>query len=38
MSESDNPSAAYRPCERMLGRLGTTQSSTTRRLLETLRR
>jgi DNA-binding SARP family transcriptional activator len=34
----DRVIAADRRCERMLGRLGTTPSSTTRQLLETLRR
>jgi DNA-binding SARP family transcriptional activator len=36
--DEDRVIAAYRRCERMLGELGTTPSTTTRRLLETLRR
>jgi DNA-binding SARP family transcriptional activator len=36
--DEDRVIAAYRRCERRLGELGTTPSSTTRQLLETLRR
>ena len=38
IGDEDRVIAAYRHCERVLGELGTTPSSTTRRLLETLRR
>jgi DNA-binding SARP family transcriptional activator len=38
IGDEDRVIAAYRRCERVLGELGTTPSSTTRRLLETLRR